>query len=88
MTTELEPEVNDWFVEETVPDGQGDHFYQVVYIGKDITDCCDWMVNAQTANKLECWNRLFAECDHGYAPIAWRDKGQPKVMRRMAAIFT
>jgi hypothetical protein len=30
---------------------------------------------------------LFAECDHGHAPIAWRDKGQPKVMRRMAAIF-
>lgn len=23
MTTELEPEVNDWFVEETIPDGQG-----------------------------------------------------------------
>lgn len=82
----LEPQRNDWFVEETIPDGD-DHYYQVVYIGKDVTDCCDWMLGATTNNRLECWNRIFAECDHGYAPIAWRDKGQPKVQRRMAAIF-
>lgn len=83
----LEPQPNNWFVEETVPDGAGDHYYQVIYIGQNVTDCCDFMLKAVTANRLECWNRLFAECDHGYAPIAWRDKEQPKVMRRMAAIF-
>lgn len=84
----LEPQQNDWFVEETVLDSNGElERYQVVYIGENVTDCCDWMTKAETSNRLECWNKLFAECDHGYAPIAWRDKAQAKVMRRMAAIF-